>query len=496
MTPPTASSAERPLVSVVVPTYNRADLLRATIDSVLAQTWRPLELIVVDDGSTDGTPELLASYGDRLRAIRQANAGGTAARNAGTRAARGAFLTWLDHDDLMLPAKIERQMAVFGERPELGLVHCGYHRIDKDGRLLDVVTGLPDGDVRARLVCGCFVWSGAPLVRRECLDQVGLFDETVWSSDADMWLRIALAGWEWGCVQQPLGEYRILADSTMADVARTERLDMAILDRIFADPRLPAEARAMRSAAYFNQRFWLATRYYTIGRWADAARNLADALRWRPSFLRDTDDVVAQVAGAAMDPRVADPVRFVHAFLDHLPAAAAMIARERARITATVHLRLAFREYAHGRLDAARTALANALALDAGLVRRPAAFAAALYESARRLPVNLERLASTVFAHLPAEAADLLAHRADVIGRVLLSAGRRAWGLGDRGAAARQMARAMRHDPRISTKLVRKVLRRGGSAVKRSAYAALGESSATRLEAWLRGIGELPPVGR
>src|SRR5690606_38360993 len=141
--------------------------------------------------------------------------------------------------DLMLPDKIARQVDLLRSRPECGLVHCGFYRIDRDGRKIDIVNHLPEGDVRERLVQGCFLWSGAPLIRREVIDEAGLFDESVWSSDAEMWLRIAIAGYEFGCVQEPLGCYRILPDSSMADVARTERMDMATLERTFADPRLP-----------------------------------------------------------------------------------------------------------------------------------------------------------------------------------------------------------------------------------------------------------------
>ncbi len=484
----------RPLVSVIVPTYNRAELLRLTIESVLAQRWQPLELIVVDDGSRDGTPALLRSYGDRLRVIRQDNAGGTAARNAGTRAARGAYLNWLDHDDLMHPDKIARQLAVFRAHPALGLVHCGYERIDREGRVLERITGLPEGDVRARLVCGCFVWSGAPLVRREVIEQVGLFDETVWSSDADLWLRIALAGWRWGCVQEPLGQYRILPDSTMADVARTERLDMAILDRVFADPRLPAAARANRHEAYFNQRFWLATRYYTIGDWEAAGRNLREAFRWKPELLDEADELVAYFGGAAMDPRVDDPLRFVDGVLAHLPPEAAVVVALSERLRSHVALRLALRAYAHGAVAEGRVAFDAAVRIDPGLLDRPSELAAALAESARRLPVVLEPYVATVFAHLPDSAAVLRPHRRAFLGHILLAAAARAWGQGQRSTALRDLVRALRCHPRLGAELLRRLRRRGRRVARRSAVALLGEPQIDRLVAMLRGREALPLV--
>ena len=111
----------RGLVSCVVPVFNGEGHLAASLDSMLAQTYRPTEVIVVDDGSTDGTPALAASYGDRVRYLRQANAGPATARNTGVAAARGEFVAFNDADDLWRPEKLERQMAHFARVPSLGV---------------------------------------------------------------------------------------------------------------------------------------------------------------------------------------------------------------------------------------------------------------------------------------------------------------------------------------------------------------------------------------
>ncbi|NEP84931.1 MAG: glycosyltransferase family 2 protein, partial [Okeania sp. SIO3B3] len=113
-----------PCVSVIIPAYNRADLIGETVDSVLAQTHPDIEIIVIDDGSTDNTADVLATYGSALRVIRQANAGQQAARNAGIRAATGDYIAFLDSDDLWLPHRIEAQLQRFEEVPEAGLVYC------------------------------------------------------------------------------------------------------------------------------------------------------------------------------------------------------------------------------------------------------------------------------------------------------------------------------------------------------------------------------------
>src|ERR1044071_7624837 len=247
-----------PLVSVIIPTYNRWSYLQMAIDSVLTQTYPNIEIIVVDDGSTDRTAEMLDSYENRIQVIHQKNQGGTNARNTGVQISKGDYLTFLDHDDLMFPTKLERQIALFEVDPKLGAVHCRWQYIDPQGKILDKIGPLPKGNIYKTLVLGCFLWSGAPVVRREYFHKVGDFDPSIWSSDWDMWLRLAGAGCTFGCVQEILGAYRIMPDSTMADVSRTEKMDIRLLDKVFASPQqTPQAIQAVKAQAYGIWRFWL-----------------------------------------------------------------------------------------------------------------------------------------------------------------------------------------------------------------------------------------------
>ena len=110
------------LVSVIIPAHNSAAFIEETLDSILAQPHRPLEILVVDDGSTDLTPQIVSGYAPEVRLIRQPQSGHPAARNTGIRAARGEFLAFLDHDDLWTPFKLALQFAAFYKDPELDLV--------------------------------------------------------------------------------------------------------------------------------------------------------------------------------------------------------------------------------------------------------------------------------------------------------------------------------------------------------------------------------------
>lgn len=203
-----------PRVSVIVPTHNSARYLPEAIDSVLGQTYRDFEIIVVDDGSTDDTQEVLARYGDQIRVVRQRNQGSAAARNAGILAARGEFIAFLDADDLWLPQKLERQMPLFGERPEIGWVYSDYREFDESGlrtRSFFEREGLrppPEGWVLLALAKGCITWTTTVVVRASCFQEAGLFDGAFpRAQDYDMWLRLA-ARFPVACVAEVLALYR------------------------------------------------------------------------------------------------------------------------------------------------------------------------------------------------------------------------------------------------------------------------------------------------
>jgi glycosyltransferase involved in cell wall biosynthesis len=188
-----------PLVSVIIPTYNRATYIAEAIHSVQVQTHPHTEIIVADDGSTDETAEIVADFGDVVCYLRLVHRGQPAAtRNAGLRAAKGEYVAFLDSDDLFLPHKLTVQLSAFETHPEAGLVYSdGYFfRGDPQMPTGHVLDGLPtpSGDGLADLLRGNFLAPPVVLVRHSCLDVIGVFDERadfLAVEDYDLWLRIA-----------------------------------------------------------------------------------------------------------------------------------------------------------------------------------------------------------------------------------------------------------------------------------------------------------------
>jgi glycosyltransferase involved in cell wall biosynthesis len=183
-------------VSVVIPIYNACDVIRDTIQSVLAQTWKDYEVIVVDDGSTDGSAEVVQAFGSMLCYIRQENGGVAKARNRGIKESKGQYIALLDHDDLWHPTKLEKQVAVLEGRPEVGMVITDVAHIDLAGKPMGIVgLGYNPSEVFARLfVRGYVPTPSAALIRKSVLDSVGGLDEAFNSAgldDHELWTRIA-----------------------------------------------------------------------------------------------------------------------------------------------------------------------------------------------------------------------------------------------------------------------------------------------------------------
>jgi len=195
-----------PTISAIIPAYNSAPYVGQAIASVRAQTHAVDEIIVVDDGSVDETPEVIGGLGEDVRCIRQENAGPSAARNRGVAEAGGEFIAFLDADDQWTPEKTRHQLAALERHPELALVAGDMAEIDVDGRIVvpsvlekhairdgfAELQGAPIPDALAMLVRINFIPTGTVLVRRKAIEEAGGFPEEIrYGEDLALWARIA-----------------------------------------------------------------------------------------------------------------------------------------------------------------------------------------------------------------------------------------------------------------------------------------------------------------
>ena len=360
-----------PRVSVVIPTYNQGNFVAAAVESALAQTYRDLEVIVVNDGSTDRTAAVLAPYVGRIHSLCQPNRGLAAARNAGFRASRAEFVKFLDSDDLLLPRALALQVAYLDAEPRCGLVYSAWQQINEDAtRVLGVVRPGQQGQVLEGLLRHTFLFfPSCTLLRRGCLERVGAFDESLsWGEDMDLWLRLARAGYDFGYLDQILMQYRIHANSMTARIGPEQSSGLTkVLDKLFADHELPVRIRALEARARSIADYETAGRYYRVGATALAQEHLRRAIGRDPRT--DPEWLLEWVAGTALDPRTPDPMLFIDRVFDHLPPEAAPWRRLRRRAHGRYHAAAVFSAYAHHDLRKAGQHIVPALWADPSIIR-------------------------------------------------------------------------------------------------------------------------------
>jgi len=205
-------------VSVVITAYNAADWIGETLDSILAQTYPILEVIVVDDGSTDRTADVVLSYGGNVKHIYQVNSGQPIARNRGIRSARGEYIAFVDADDYWHVQKIEKQIDLIRSKGAAWVI-CDSEWVNEKREKVNLpVPPIQEGDVLGKLLMGNFIISATPVIRKDVFDGVGYFDvnpEARIGEDWDMWLRIA-SRFSLGVAYEKLAYVRLHASSMMS----------------------------------------------------------------------------------------------------------------------------------------------------------------------------------------------------------------------------------------------------------------------------------------
>lgn len=276
------------VISVIIPAYNVVDFVREAVDSALAQTFRDIEVIVVDDGSTDGSADALRDLDDpRLRVVREGHAGSAAARNAGLRLASGELVAFLDGDDRWAPRNLEIQSAYLASHPEVDMTFGHSLVVDEEGRSMGFKSSSCAGPVSlSQLLCTNEIGNGSCLLlRRESLDRAGWFDTTLAACvDIDVWLRVAsLRPDNVVAIPEVLTFYRRRPGQISGDWRRMESGYLQLLERLRRVAPLDVQRQENRSRA---GRY----RYYArlareAGEAGTAARLLATAFCWAPVCL-------------------------------------------------------------------------------------------------------------------------------------------------------------------------------------------------------------------
>lgn len=244
-----------PTFSVIITTYQLADVVAEAVESALGQTRPPLEVIVCDDGSTDGTEAALAPYRDRIRYFRKENGGDSSAKNAAARVASGDFVALLDADDVYLPERLEALAALAAARPDLNILTTDAY-VEVDGVPIRnyLSTAFVVEDQRVGILRDNFIF-GAAAVRREHFLAVGGWDESLRiSADWECWIRLILDGAQAGLVAEPLARYRFRPGSLSDGGIGQLRANVAILGKTAMRPDLGDRERGVLAAALATQR--------------------------------------------------------------------------------------------------------------------------------------------------------------------------------------------------------------------------------------------------
>jgi glycosyltransferase involved in cell wall biosynthesis len=254
------------LVSVIIPTYNRGHIISATVENVLAQTYPNLEVVIVDDGSTDNTQENLQRFGSRIRVLRQRNAGGTAARNRGIEISRGEIIAFQDSDDLWMPTKIARQVELL-ESVDQSVPCCITNAVLKfanqtartsfEYALLSPDVPCEQGlwvNVTEVLTTRFVLFNQTVAIRRGVLEKLGGFDETLkFYEDMDLPLRLSLEG-PWAFITEPLaiwneGSTGSWSEQTRADAVHSLQFHVRLLDNFALTLEQQGRQPKLRKAA-------------------------------------------------------------------------------------------------------------------------------------------------------------------------------------------------------------------------------------------------------
>lgn len=273
-----------PLTSVIIPVYNSELYLPEAIESVLIQHYRPIEIIVIDDGSTDSSAEVAKRFGPPVLYFRQNNMGPSVARNRGLNLSKGEYIVFLDGDDILLPIKLSKQIPILEKRPELGYVHSGWHIIDQQSSVIGTVEpwrNCTQLDLEAWLLWHP-VFLGATLFRRHWVEQTGGFDSSLHQAeDTEFFLRLALMGCPAVWLKQPTVCYRRNEHSLTRNGLQRAECVNRVVSNFFSRPGLSPEISQLENEVRYNILLWCVWQLYSTGHASKITQYLRESLKHR-----------------------------------------------------------------------------------------------------------------------------------------------------------------------------------------------------------------------
>lgn len=374
------------LVTVAVPVYNGARYINQTIDSALAQTYPHLEIIVIDDGSTDSTATAVQAYSSKVQYIHQKNQGVAAARNHALRLANGKYIVFLDADDLWKPGYLDRLVPLLEHRPDVVAAYCGYQYIDLQNNLLPQhsIRVVDPASFYATIVAGNFIAIDSVLIQKKSLEQIGGFNSKFQGNeDTDILLRLPSQGFVIG-IQDILVLVRANPYSLSSDPSHMAQDNLRLIQHHFGlaegDPHLWPP---LRRTAYCSYYFWIAIRYLQIGNLEIATQYVQRAFLTDPSICGTLDtfyelSLADQPRGMRGDFKGVDlenSHRFVFAILDGIfrhPDLPASLTDSRAVAYANACYALGLLAYGKRDLTLTRSYLLQAMRLNSRSLFKPA----------------------------------------------------------------------------------------------------------------------------
>lgn len=332
-------------ITVLIPCYNGERFIGQAIQSVLDQTCQDFEIVVVDDGSTDRSPQVVEGFHDpRIRLLFQANGGPGKARNTGARATAGEFLAFLDADDLALPHRFASQLAILESDPQLSVVGSGYVWIDETGAELPWPhhswQHAPDPNDLATWLVDCPFVPSATMLRRQAWEDVGGFEEDLpGTEDWNLWMRLVVTGHRMTWQQDVVCLYRRSPSGMSENAERTLANSVGALQRVLLRPDFPPHLLLLGQKGLAIRYLDGAKRLYRSRMWEKGKANLEQAISLDPELIAGQPcRVENEILSASLEPLVPDSIEFLESVFRSLPTNAGSVQARKKDILARARL--------------------------------------------------------------------------------------------------------------------------------------------------------------